>query len=55
MPWRVLQEKNRILSILQLLVTVALAIYTIYACQDRWELLLNAVWKLLWNAEKADW
>jgi hypothetical protein len=34
---------------------MALAIYTIYACHDRWQFVLIAVWKLLWNAEKAGW
>jgi hypothetical protein len=54
-PWRPLEERNRIVNILQLIGTVGLALYTIYACHNRWQFVLLGVWKLLWNVVKSVW
>ena len=54
-PWSRLKQKNRIVSILQLVGTMGLALYTIYACHDRWQFVLIALWKLVLNAGKGGW
>lgn len=52
MPWRKLDHKilDSAYGVVSLAVTMGVSIYTIIGCQNTWEFMLIAVWKLLLSA-----
>lgn len=57
MPWKHLDEGifDLVLMTGQLLISIAIASFTIVRCQDRWQFVLIATWKLVTSVEVGIW